>query len=456
MKDLSTGSIPGHIASMSIQMAIGILVQTLYFFTDLYFVSKLGDQAIAGVTSAGNVWFIVLALTQILNVGTVALVSHAVGARQQDRANLVFNQALSLSLVMGAVVFVAVYLFSGPYMHTVAADDATARAGLDYLYWFAPGLALQFPMVAMFATLRATGMMKPTMILQVITVLVNIVLAPILIVGWMTGHAMGPAGAGLASSISVAVGIVLCAYYFRSHEKYVAVHREQMRAQMVLWGRVLLIGLPVGLEFMLMSLVMAIIYWVIRDFGAAAQAGFGVAQGVMRIIMLPAMAVAFAAAPIAGQNFGARRPERVRETFKWTVMFSILIMMLLTVVCQFASPFFMRIFTHEEAVVLVGVQMLVITSWNFAANGVIFSCSSMFQALGNTWPTIVSSAIRVTIFAVPALWLSTRPGFQLVDVWYVSLVSMFVQAVISYALVRREFARKLIPASAPAAAGVPQ
>jgi len=277
-------------------------------------------------------------------------------------------------------------------------------------------------------------------------VLVNIVLAPILIVGWMTGHAMGPAGAGLASSISVAVGIVLCAYYFRSHEKYVAVHREQMRAQMALWGRVLLIGLPVGLEFMLMSLVMAIIYWVIRDFGAAAQAGFGVAQGVMRIIMLPAMAVAFAAAPIAGQNFGARRPERVRETFKWTVMFSILIMMLLTVVCQFASPFFMRIFTHEEAVVLVGVQMLVITSWNFAANGVIFSCSSMFQALGNTWPTIMSSAVRLVAFVGPALWLSTRPEFQLVHVWYVSLASMFIQAVLSLGLLRREFGRKLGPA----------
>ena len=433
---------------MSIQMAIGILVQTLYFFTDLYFVSKLGDQAIAGVTSAGNVWFIVLALTQILNVGTVALVSHAVGARQQDRANLVFNQALSLSRVMGAVVFVAVYLFSGHYMRTVAADDATARAGIDYLHWFAPGLALQFPMVAMFATLRATGMMKPTMILQVITVFVNIVLAPILIVGWMTGHAMGPAGAGLASSISVAVGIVLCAYYFRSHEKYVAVHREQMRAQMALWGRVLLIGLPVGLEFMLMSLVMAIIYWVIRDFGAAAQAGFGVAQGVMRIIMLPAMAVAFAAAPIAGQNFGARRPERVRETFKWTVMFSILIMMLLTVVCQFASPFFMRIFTHEEAVVLVGVQMLVITSWNFAANGVIFSCSSMFQALGNTWPTVISSGVRIVMFVLPAIWVASRPGFQLHELWYVSIATMFIQMIVSYAFVRREFARRLTPLAA--------
>jgi Na+-driven multidrug efflux pump len=99
--------------------------------------------------------------------------------------------------------------------------------------------------------------------------------------------------------------------------------------------------------------------------------------------------------------------------------------------------------------------MLVITSWNFAANGLIFSCSSMFQALGNTWPTIVSSAIRVTIFAVPALWLSTRPGFRLVDVWYVSLVSMFVQAAVSYALVRREFGRRLAPAGGLAAAGAP-
>jgi putative MATE family efflux protein len=450
MKDLSSGSIPGHIATMSIQMGVGILVQTLYFFTDLFFVAKLGDTAIAGVTSAGNIWFVVLALTQILNVGTVALISHAVGAQQRDRANLVFNQSLALSLAMGAAVFIGVYLVSGHYMRTVAADDATARAGIEYLYWFAPGLALQFPMVAMFATLRATGMMKPTMILQVITVFVNIVLAPVLIVGWPFGPAMGPAGAGLASSISIGVGIVLCAYYFHIHEKYVAVHREQLRTQLAIWGRLLLIGLPVGLEFLLMSLVMAIIYWLIRDFGAPAQAGFGVAQGVMRIIMLPAMAVAFAAAPIAGQNFGARRPERVRETFRWTVVISVLLMMLLTVLCQFASPFFMHIFTTEEAVVAVGVQMLVITSWNFAANGIIFSCSSMFQALGNTWPTILSSAVRVTIFVVPALWLSTRPGFELVDVWYVSLASMFVQAAISYALVQREFRRKLEPVGVPA------
>jgi Na+-driven multidrug efflux pump len=84
-------------------------------------------------------------------------------------------------------------------------------------------------------------------------------------------------------------------------------------------GALLIIGLPVGLEFCLMSIVMALIYWVIRDFGAAAQAGFGVGQGVMRIIMLPAMAVAFAPRPSPARTSARAEPERVRETFKWTV-----------------------------------------------------------------------------------------------------------------------------------------
>jgi putative MATE family efflux protein len=452
MKNLSTGSIPGHIASMSMQIAIGILVQTLYFFTDLYFVAKLGDEVTAGVTSAGNIWFVVLALTQILNVGTLALVSHAVGAQDRDRANLVFNQSLGLSLVLVLFVIAGVYLATPWYMHTVAADETTARAGIDYLYWFAPGLGLQFIVVSMFATLRGTGIVKPTMILQMISVAINVVLAPVLIAGWGTGKPMGAAGAGLASTIAITATVLMSAYYFHRHEKYVSVHAAQLKAQPEVWKRLTLIGLPIGLEFFLMAIVLAVLYWVIRDFGAAAQAGFGIGQQVMRIIMLPAMAVAFAAAPIAGQNFGARKPERVRETFKWAAIMSIVIMSLLTVLCQVEAEWFMRVFTHEAAVVMVGAEMLVISAWNFAANGIIFTCSSIFQGLGNTWPTIGSSIVRLVVFIGPVLWLSTQPWMKLHHVWYLSVASMWLQALVSYVLLRREFGRRLPPLAAAAPA----
>ncbi len=443
MKDLSSGSIPRHIASMSIQMAIGILVQTLYYIVDLYFVSRLGDAAIAGVGAAGNLWFVVLALTMILSVGTVALVSHAVGAQQRDVANKVFNQSLALSLMVGALVIVGVYAVSGVYMRSVAADAATVQAGLDYLYWFAPGLGLQFAIVAMGAALRGTGIVKPTMLLQMVTVVVNIILAPVLIAGWGTGKPMGVAGAGLASTLAVVVGVVLFSWYFHKYEKYVGVRRDLLRPDTSVWRRLVNIGLPVGLEFVLIAIVMGVIYWVIRDFGAAAQAGFGVGQRVMQSIMLPAMAVAFAAAPIAGQNFGSRKPERVRETFKWSVIIGIGLMLALTALCQFEAEWLMRVFTSEAAVVAVGVQFLLISSWNFPANAVIFSCSSMFQAMGNTWPTIGSSVIRLVVFTGPVLWISTQPWFELHHVWYVSLVSMTLQAVVSYLLLRREFTRRL-------------
>ncbi len=443
MRDLTTGSIPRHIASMSIQMAIGILVQTLYYVVDLYFVSQLGDSVIAGVGAAGNLWFMVLALTMVMNVGTVALVSQAVGAQRRDTANQVFNQSLLLSIGIGLAVIVGIYAAAAPYMRSVGADEATVRAGIDYLYWFAPGLGMQFAIIAMSSTLRGTGIVKPTMLLQMVTVMVNIVLAPVLIAGWGTGMPMGAAGAGLASTLAVVVGVVLFAWYFHRHEKYVGVERALLRAQPRVWGRLVYIGLPVGLEFVLIAIVMAVIYWVIRDFGAEAQAGFGVGQRVMQSIMLPAMAVSFAAAPIAGQNYGARHPARVRETFRWSVIIGVVIMSLLTVLCQFEAEWFMRVFTKEAAVVAIGAQMLMISSWNFAANAVIFSCSSLFQAMGNTWPTIGSSVVRLTVFVGPVLWLSTRPDFALHHVWYVSLLSMFLQALVSYLLLRREFARRL-------------
>ncbi|MEO8017864.1 MAG: MATE family efflux transporter [Pseudomonadota bacterium] len=443
MKNLSVGSIPGHVAAMSIQMFIGMVVQVAYFVTDLKFVSVLGNEVAAGFSAAGNLWFLVLALTQVLNVGTAAMVSHAVGAQQHERANLVFNQSLMLSVFMGIFVLALLYTVARPYMHLEAADAVVAQAGIDYLMGVTPGLGIQFLMISMFATLRGTGIVKPTMIIQFITVGLNILFAAVLTIGWLTGKPYGAFGAGLATTFATIVGVIISAYYFHRHEKYVSFHREQFKPNAEVLKRLLFIGLPIGLEFFFMSLVMAVMYWVIRKFGADAQAGLAEGQGAMRLLLLPAMAVAFAAAPIAGQNFGARKPERVRETFNWTVGLSIGIMLTLTVFCQFGSHLLMHIFTYEEAVVSVGATMLMISSWNFAANGIIFTCSSMFQGLGNTWPTIGSSIIRLFVFIAPALWLSAQPHFELVHVWYLSVCSMFLQAVVSFALLRREFRRKL-------------
>jgi putative MATE family efflux protein len=453
MKDLTRGSIAGHIVAMAIPMAAGMIFQTLYYFVDLYFVSRLGDAAIAGVSAAGNATFIVLALTQVLGVGTVALVSHAVGRKDQQDANLVFNQSLVIAALCGAFTLLAGYTLSEPYVRSIAADEATVRAGTTYLYWFAPGMALQFAMISMGSALRGTGIVKPTMVVQVVTLILNAVLAPVLIAGWGTGFAMGVAGAGLASTIAISVGVVLLSVYFVRLEKYVSFHAEQWQPRLEVWRRMLKIGLPAGGEFVLIFVYVAVTYWVIRDFGAAAQAGFGIGSRVMQGIFVPALAIAFAAAPVAGQNFGAKHAARVRETFRTAALMCGSMMLMLTLICQTWPQALIGVFSNEAEVVSVGVLFLTVISWNFVLAGINMTCSSLFQALGNTLPALWSSGTRIITYAVPAIWLSFQPGLRLEHVWYLNVATVLLQTLVGFMLLKREMRMRLLPIAEPRTSG---
>ena len=197
----------------------------------------------------------------------------------------------------------------------------------------------------------------------------------------------------------------------------------------------------------MMFVILGVIYWVIRDFGPAAQAGFGIGGRMMQALFLPVMALAFGATPLAGQNFGARHYERVRATFWHAAILSSVLMLGLTLVCQLRPQLFIQGFSRQPEVVAVGAEYLRIISWNFVATGLIFTCSGLFQALGNTWPSLLSSASRLLTFALPAFWLSTRPDFTLTQVWHLSVVTVALQALTSLWLLRREFRRKLSAAA---------
>ena len=443
MKDLTQGSIPKHLINMALPMMIGMFIQTLYFIVDLYFVGKLGAAALAGLSLAGNAMFLIFALTQILNVSTAALISHAVGAKNKVDANLTFNQSMMLSTVTGVVVCIIGYLGAEAYLNLISQDLETVQMGLAYLYWFIPCMALQFVMVSISSALRGTGIVKPTMVIQTLSILVNIILSPILIAGWGTGYAMGIAGAGFASSISVIFAVILLCYYFKTTDKYVSVDFALWSIDVPRIKKLLAIGLPAGGEFFLMFVYMGTIYWLIQPFGADAQAGFGLGSRIMQSLFLPAMAIAFAAPAIAGQNFGAQNYQRVRETFTWSAIMTCSLMAILTLACISQADLLVQGFSDDKEVLLVSVVFLQIICWNFVPSGIVFTCSGMFQSLGNTMPALFSTATRLITFIIPALWLSQQDDFQIEQLWYVSVTTVCIQASVSFYFLKREFKKRL-------------
>src|SRR5437016_1642133 len=342
MQDLTTGPITRHLLKTTGFMLVTMLFQTLYFLIDLYWVGRLGTAAVAAVGIAGNLTFIVLALTQMLGVGTTAVISHAVGRKDALQAVMLFNQAQVLAMVTGALFLIVGVATRLPYARAMAADARTAELAAQYLAWFVPAMALQFGLVAMSAALRAIGNFKTGMVVGTVTVILNMILAPFLIFGWGTGHPLGVAGAA-----------------------------------------------------------------------------------------------------VAGQNFGARLPQRVKDTFKDAAWMAVALMVVFAIACHLLPGPLVSVFSKDEGVIAVGTEYLRIISFNYVASGLVFVASSTFQAMGNTIPSLIASVVRIALVAIPGVVISRLPGFELRWLWWLSVASVFVQLVLAMLLLRREFGLRL-------------
>jgi Na+-driven multidrug efflux pump len=168
------------------------------------------------------------------------------------------------------------------------------------------------------------------------------------------------------------------------------------------------------------------------------------------------MAIAFAAAPIAGQNIGANRPDRARETFFAAIKLGSVVMITLSVLCHLRPEWLVHWFSSDPAVLAVAAAFLATISMNFLASSIVFTCSGMFQALGNTTPTVVSSLVRLGGFVPPALWAARQPGFTLQRLWYISVAATTLHAIVAVGMLRREALRRselhLMDAVAPSPA----
>jgi putative MATE family efflux protein len=427
MQDLTTGSITRHLLKTAGFMLVTMLFQTLYFLVDLYWVGRLGKEAVAAVGIAGNLTFIVLGVSQMLGVGTTTLVSHATGRKDHSQALLVFNQSQLLSILVGAIFLAVTMLLRGPYAASLGADTQTARQAEEYLTWFIPAMALQFVMVAMGAALRGTGNFKPGMVVATATVVV--------------------AGAAISSLVAVAVGVVWLGTYFVKPSAYLHFIPSQWAPRIPLWSQILKVGLPAGAEFGLIALYLFVVYSISRPFGAAAQAGFGIGLRLVQAGFMPVVALGFSVAPVAGQNFGARLPERVKKTYFTAASMAVGVMAVWAIVCYVASAPMVRFFSVDLQVVAVGEEYLRIIAWSFVGSGLIYVSSSMFQALGNTVPPLAASVGRMLVTAIPAILMARMPGFELKWIWYLSTGTVAFQLVAVLLLLQREFRLRLEPAA---------
>lgn len=247
----------------------------------------------------------------------------------------------------------------------------------------------------------------------------------------------------MATFFALVLGVAGMFGYFVVWEKYLVFDRSGMRPDFALWREVFRIGLPAGAELGILGVYLITVYAAIRHFGAVAQGGFAIGARIMQSLILPAVAVGMANAPIVGQNYSAKRATRVRESFWAACGIGSLVMLLMTALCQKKAASIASLFSKQDDVAGVAAGYLQLISLTFPATGLIFACMSVFQGFGNTRPPFVSSVIRLFVFAVPVLLLLNRLTLQ--QIWILSAGSIWIQAIANLWFLRREFRTKLGP-----------
>ena len=428
--DLTTGAIPGQLFRMAAPILFGMLIFALYMLTDLYFVSRLGPDAVAALSISGNIFFVHLGLSFIIGTGAMSLIAQAFGARQIDRAAKVFQQSLMLSLFTGGIAAICGVLVARPYIRFFGGQGDAFIWGVEYFQIYSVSLLVLLLLHVFGSCYRGMGDSKTSMKIMFQSLVLNIILDPVLIFGLAGFPVMGVKGAALASLISQVYGLIIYIYLVFFKKQHIHLNGP-WKIDFAIVKKSLYIGLPSGLAYFLLTANLLITYRVVSPYGTPALAAIGIGYRITQVTYLPSVAIADAMAAMIGQNLGAKKYDRIIETFWTGWKISSLFMLGGTLVCWIFSAFLIHLFSKDVQVAHFGIIYLKIVSLSNLIVGTILTVSAMFQGIGKTYPTLVCAVADNFIFAAAVLTLPILMGWGISSVWWIKLTAGALEMVFS-------------------------
>lgn len=442
--DLTEGPIFRNLIRLSLPIIFGMLMFTLYLLIDLFFVGRLGPDAVAAVSISGNAFFVHLGLSYILGTGGMALIAQAFGRKDFDHASKVFKQSLVISIYVGILGSLIGFAIARPYIEFFGGTGQSLKWGVEYFQIFAVSLFFVLLLHVIGYCYRGMGDTKTPMYIILQSIILNIVLDPILIFGLLGFPRLGVRGAAIASLVSQLYALCIYVYLIFIRKHHLDIHGP-WRLDLKIMKKSLAIGLPSGLTYFLLAFNMLITYRVIGAYGTQAVASLGIGFRILQSIYLPSVAVSSAMAAMIGQNFGANQHHRITKTLwaGWALCSGF--MLSGTMLCQGMPSQLISIFTNDEGVIHYGIIYLTIFSLGTAVVGTIMAYAAAFQGLGKTYPTLIGAVIDNALFASLVFTLPGFFGWGIRAVWWIKLFTAAIEMVIIVVWLKKEL--QGVPAS---------
>ena len=435
--DLTEGPIFKTLIKLAVPVTISMVLFTVYLLVDLYFVGRLGPDAVAALSIAGNAFFIHLGFSTILGTGGMALIAQAFGRKEYGYAAQVFKQSLLMALVIGSLEAVTGFFLAPAYIEFFGGTGKSLEWGIQYFQIFSISFLFMLLLYVIGNCYRGMGDTKTPMIIMLQANILNIVLDPILIFGWLGLPVLGVQGAAIASLISQIYALGIYGYLIFIRESHIKL-AGKWRFSPKIVKQSLLIGIPSGMNHFLLAANLMITYRVISIYGTAALASIGIGFRLLQSIYIPVIAVASAMAAIVGQNYGAHKFSRIHGTLWMAWLISMIFMIGCTAICLLSPQILIGVFSQNSEVIRFGVIYLRIFSIGFVMVGTIMIVSSAFQGLGKTYPSLVGAVVDNALFATLVFTLPVYFNWGIQAIWWIKLATAAAETVVVAIWLKRE------------------
>ena len=397
---MTEGSIWKSILLFSVPLILGNMLQQLYNTADSIIVGNfVGSNALAAVGSSGSPIFLLIGFSQGIAVGAGVVVSQFLGAKDREGAHTAVHTSLALSAILGAILTVCGIAVSRALLTAMNTPAEVLEDAVLYMRLYFGGVLFSVVYNMTAGILNAAGNSKRSLLYLGVASITNIVLDLVLIAGCK----MGVAGAAIATDISQLVSCVLSLRFLMRVEDDYRVMAKEVRVHKKMAVRIIKVGLPTGIQNMVISLSNVLVQVSVNGYGAAAMAGFAAYMKVDGFNILPVLSFSMAATTFVGQNFGAGKIDRVKKgtfvTLGMCIVYTILTGILLL---AFQDPI-MHLFTGDETVIAYGKICMLYFCPFYWMLGILQGLAGTVRGTGKSVPPMVVLLISLCLFRI--VWI---------------------------------------------------
>ncbi len=396
--------------SMSLPLMLSMLIQALYNIIDSMFVSWYSADAFTALSLAFPVQNILIAVAVGTGVGVNALLSRRLGEKNYDSANKIATHGVFLALCSYVVFLTVGLLLVRKFFEVQTQTQAVIEYGVQYLTVCIIGSFSVFVQVMFERLMQSTGKTFYVMLSHGFGAIINIILDPILIFGYLGLPKMGVYGAALATILGQFGGMLLaiCLHHFKNHEVRLKIRGFRPRIKTII--SIYKVALPSIVMQSIGSVMVFSFNKILLGFSEAAVSVFGVYFKIQSFIFMPVIGMNNGMVPIIGYNYGAKKRERIISVIKCAVVYAVIIMTVGIVLFQLFPNQIFAMFNPTDAMLNIGVSALRIISLHFIFAGVSIVLSSTFQAFGHAWKSMVVSIARQLVVLVEVAKLLALSG----------------------------------------------